>query len=288
MDMDRRLRPGEAHDLGELVGCHREQAVRRHAEDEPLRRRARRKRIDEMREAVERVHEAPLGRAGRAAAEASVRVEHRQQCERDAGRARGIRDALRELGRIGVGIARRIVVHVVELRHRAVACLDHLHVHLRGDRLDGIGIETIEKGIHGPTPRPERIVAIGRWLPRATAQGALEGMRVDIGHGRNERSRNMLAGAIDDAGRDTRYRATAIDVHRDIARPSRGQQCRRREQPHGALAATRTTSTRAIAMDRRHAKSSRLAPAGPVAISRVLPSPLKAAPDTSRARRDRR
>ena len=158
-------------------------------------------RRDEARIRVERVHEPPLARGGRRAAESGVRVEDRQQRERDAGRRGGGDDPARELRRIGVGLALRIVMHVVEFGDRRVAGLQHLDIRLRGDRLERVGVDPVEKRVHRLPPRPEAVAVRAR-APGAPGDRALERVRMQVRHSRQQRAGHAFRAVGLARGRD--------------------------------------------------------------------------------------
>ena len=116
----------QAHDLppappaSPRAGC----AARRRARSHVAARASRASVVDELRERVGRVHEAPLSRRRRRAAESGVRVEHRQQRERDA-RSRCAAATMRSASSAGsaYGLPARIVMHVVEFGDARVARL---------------------------------------------------------------------------------------------------------------------------------------------------------------------
>src|SRR3546814_7992812 len=92
--------------------------------------------------------EAQLPTLKRAAVKPAMAVEHRQQGQPDAaGLARG-KNALCYLGRVGIGQATGLVVQIVELCRCGKSGQRHIHLHVRGYRLDIIGGEQLEKAVH--------------------------------------------------------------------------------------------------------------------------------------------
>ena len=87
----------QAHDFASSSGRDRSQAVRGDAEDVTARLRGACERVEELLERVHAVHETPLQRRRRGAAEVAVGVEDRQQREPDLRGFRGADDAPCEL-----------------------------------------------------------------------------------------------------------------------------------------------------------------------------------------------
>ena len=169
---------------------------------------------------------------GGGAAEAAMRVEDRQQGERDAGLGRGRRDRRRHLGGLGVGAPVGVVVQVVELADTGEARLQHLHEGQRGDRLEIVGCEPLDEAVHRVAPGPE-IVAPGAARrfgePR---HGALEGVAVEIGQTRQPDRMARVARLCRRAGLD-RGDAPARECHPHLVRPAVRQQRRLEPQCHG-------------------------------------------------------
>ncbi|MND60937.1 hypothetical protein D3C80_521780 [compost metagenome] len=169
------------------------------------------------------VDEAPLPVIRGLAAEACVAVQHRQQGQANAAVGRGRADAAGQLGRVGVGLAGLVVVHVVEFGHRGVAGLEHLDVQLAGDDLQLLRADLADQAVHQVAPGPETVVGVAGDF-RQPCHGALEGMRVQVGHAGQQRAGQPL-GAF---GRGTRFDAGHMaitgDLDADMAGPARGQQ----------------------------------------------------------------
>ena len=116
---------------------------------------------------------------------AAKSVEDRKVGEADPGLGNGGKDPLRGFSDVVVGPAARTVVDVVELGDRGVAGLQHLDIDQRGDRLDLLGREHVEKAVHQFPPAPEIVVGSGAVL-RHSGHGALEGVAVEIGRRRKQ------------------------------------------------------------------------------------------------------
>ena len=119
-------------------------------------------------------------------------VEHRQQGQADAAGTRRRGDAGRQLGTVGIGLSRRIMVQIVEFGQRGKAALDHLHHGIGADRLHALGRQPVQETIHDLPPGPERI------RRRATRLGqprhaALEGVAVQVGHAGQRNAGNAFA-----------------------------------------------------------------------------------------------
>ncbi len=146
--------------------------------------------------------------------------------------ARGrVDDPARELGRIGVRLSLGIVMNVMEFGHARVARLQHLDVCLRCDCRERVGIDAVEERVHRGAPRPER-VAVGACAARATGDRALERVRVQIRHARNQRSVDALGSLGRCAGLHGNDHAARIDVDPHVASPSVRRQRVLGEQTH--------------------------------------------------------
>ena len=167
--------------------------------------------------------ETPLCGRQRPVAETAVRIQHRQQRERDARSAGTRHDAMGELGPVGIGLAVAIVVQVVEFRDRGVAVLQHLDVQVRADRLDVLGLDEAHQPVHLLAPGPEVVGRVAAQLGQARHR-ALERMRVDVGHAREHEAVGNRMAARGLAGLDTRERAGVVPFEEHVARPARGQQ----------------------------------------------------------------
>ena len=113
-------------------------------------------------EALEIVDESPLAVVRRRAAEAGMRIEHRQQRQPDAGLASRRGDPLGHLGDVGIGLPVAVVVQIVELADAGEAGLQHLDIELRGDRLDLVRRHRQREAVHHLAPAPEAVGRTGR------------------------------------------------------------------------------------------------------------------------------
>ncbi len=227
---DRRTGRGEPDHLVQLLRRHGAQAVRGDAEHEAAGLRAARERVVELLERIGAVHEATLQRRDRLPAEVAVRIEHGQQRHREARGFRRADDAPCELRGIRVRPAVQIVMHVMEFGDRRVARLRHLDVGLRGDRLERVGVDAIDRRVHRLAPRPERVLVLRRRRAGATGDRALECMRMQVRHRRDDRPLQALARGIAGAALDALDAAGVVDDERDIRGPPVVEQRGRRQQ----------------------------------------------------------
>ncbi len=143
-------------------------------------------------------------------AEASVSLKDREQRHGDARAFGGSEDPSRHLGRIGVATAVRCVMDAMELRHRRVSGLEHLHLRQRRDRLEIVGIERVREPEQA-TPRRVR----HRWLGTdlgvllVTGERAQERLTVRVGHARDREAVHGLARLV--AGTRRRHVADRHD-----------------------------------------------------------------------------
>ncbi len=171
----------------QAVGRHGAQGMRREAQHAALRAHHGREALEQREHVVGAVQETPLALARRLAAEAAGLVEHRQQRDADAGTPCRAQQRERHLGVVGIGAAAFGVVQVMELAHRRVARLQHLHVEPGGDRLQRRGRHARGEAVHQVAPAPERVVAGSAELGQA-GEGALEGMGMQVGQARQQRT----------------------------------------------------------------------------------------------------
>ena len=157
--------------------------MRRHAELETMFEGGGFRAPGEIEKAIERVRKPALSVRRRRAAEAGRAVEHRQQCQADAGCACGGDDALRQFGRIVIGLSVRGVMQVMEFRDAGKAGFQHFDKSEGGDRLDVVGRQQPEKVVHDLAPCPEIVFAVAAALGE-TRHSALERMRMKIGQAR--------------------------------------------------------------------------------------------------------
>ncbi|MCY1420097.1 hypothetical protein D9M71_357090 [compost metagenome] len=166
------------------------------------------------------VDEAPLPVVRRLAAKACMAVQHRQQGQADAAVGCGRADASRQLGRVGVGLAGLVVVHVVELRHRGITGLGHLDVQLAGDDLKLLWADLPDQAVHQVSPGPETVVGVAGNF-RQACHGALESVRVQVGHAGQQRAGQALGVFGRSARLDAGHTAIAGDLDTHMAGPAR-------------------------------------------------------------------
>ena len=184
VDMHRAGLVAGSHDLGDLLRGDRAQGVK--AQPQALRRllgEQRRQLRVQVQVLLGAVDEATLPVIGRLPAETRVAVQHRQQGQADAGVGGGLADAQRQFGRVGIGLALGVMVHVMEFGHRGVAGLEHLDVQLARDDAQLLGADPAHQPIHQLAPGPEAIVGVAGHF-RQAGHGALEGVRVQVRHAR--------------------------------------------------------------------------------------------------------
>ncbi len=103
---------------------------------------------------------------------------------------------------VGLVVRRAIglMVEVVKLTDRGDSGRHHLAIGGQGQRVVGVGIESFGNGVHLLAPGPERAP-----LPlRATAQSAMERMRVAVGEAREAQTRDVDPGEVVGVGSDRR------------------------------------------------------------------------------------
>jgi len=224
----------ELHDGGELRRRHRAQAVRRDADLRPGQAAHRHAALlEDAGEALGVADEAQLAGGGCRAAEAAVRVEHRQQRKSDAAVGGGRGDAPGELAAGGERGAAAIVVQVVELADVGEAALEHLRVAQRGQRLEFIGTDALDETVHELAPAPEAVGAGAAPLGEA-GEAALEGVTVNVGQPRQSDRVALIARLRGNLARDAGDRGAAVlDAH--VPRPARGQQRRLKPQARHGL-----------------------------------------------------
>ena len=113
------------------------------------------------------------------------------------------------------------MVQIVKLGDAGVTRLEHLDIKLRGDSFVVFGRDAREKAVHQFAPCPEIIVARAAFLgePR---HGALEGMRMHIGHARQQRTGHHFRALGRGIGVYFAYQAVVADVDQHIAAPAGG------------------------------------------------------------------
>jgi hypothetical protein len=228
----------QRHEIGDRLGRHRPQGMRRHADPAIVRQRLQHRGRGGVQpgEAVAVGAEADLPGAERAAVAAAELVMHRQEREPDPGPRRGGGDPPGHLGRVVVGPAAGAVVQVVEFDVGRIARLQHLHLHEGGDRLDMVGRQPVEKAEHQLAPGPERVARIRPPPFGQPRHRPLEGVAVGV--------RRRGKKDVDDMVRGPRHaRLNRRDPPRSVQRDPhifgpacpgqglRGPECRHRRSP---------------------------------------------------------
>jgi hypothetical protein len=75
----------------------------------------------------------------------------------------------------------------VEFSHRGVTGLEHFDVQLTGDHAELLRADFSDEAIHQVAPGPETVVGIASHF-RQSRHGALEGVGVQVGHARQQRT----------------------------------------------------------------------------------------------------
>jgi hypothetical protein len=224
---------GRVHQLGEHEGVDGAHRMRRDAEAQ---RRVREVEVAQLGHQLQDERgiaaEAALRRRKRAIAERAVRIQHRHQREGDAGVRRGGEDAMGHLGAVGIGLALPVAVDVVELAHGRIAVLQHLDVEVPRDRFDVLGLEVRDQAIHLLAPGPEVVGGMPAEF-REARHGALERVRVDVGHAGKHGARRRRRRAARLSRLRTREHAALVPFEQHVARPSvREQRVRCEEGRH--------------------------------------------------------
>jgi hypothetical protein len=126
------------------------------------------------------VTKALLAAGQRAPIETAAHVQHRQQGQADAGFARGGGERVGHRRRHGIWPAVGRMVQVMELADRGVTGFEHLHVQLRGHRVQRVRIEARREPVHRLAPGPEAILGMGLAFGQARHR-ALERVRMQVG-----------------------------------------------------------------------------------------------------------
>src|SRR3954470_1080408 len=190
-------------------------------------------RFYQRRELIYRADEAALPRSWWSAAEVGMGIEHRKQCETYAGTCRSRGNSFRQLAGIIVGYAGWRVVQVVEFSRAGKSPLQHLRISKRSDRLDLIGIESIEETVHHLTPRPE-IVAGGSAHFSQPCHASLEPMTVHIAQaGYGNRVPLVIGVGLDTCFHPPNRPASEMQPH--ALYPTPRQQCGLKPERHGQI-----------------------------------------------------
>jgi hypothetical protein len=136
----------------------------------------------------ERDVQARIGEASlcslRRLASGSPGVDYAKQRDAQADVARSGNHGIGQDGAVGVGHAAGLVMHVVELPHRAHPAAIELAVGDAGDREDRLRGELVGETVHRRAPRPEIIDARRSRPLGVAAESALEGVGMRRGKGR--------------------------------------------------------------------------------------------------------
>ena len=149
----------------------------------------------------------------------------RQQCQADAGLTGGCRDALCHLRQIVIRRAVRLMVEIVELHIGGITCFQHFHLHQRRDRLDMVGRQAVEEAVHQLPPCPEGIGSIAAAHFGQARHGALKGVAVGIGRGRQQYAGPISTGRLRLACSEKLDGAVRADFDRNGLCPTVFQQC---------------------------------------------------------------
>ncbi len=155
---------------------------------------------------------------GGAGAEAAVHIQDGQEGHGDSdfpGRGDATQPHLRRL-RIGRSV--RVVVQVVELGHRGVAGLLHLHVGECRNGLESLRVDLADHSIHQLAPAHEVATAASRFSQ--TGQQALMRMGVCIGHARYGNAAYSWRVPIRRSGFQACDHAERVDFHQDVPTPT--------------------------------------------------------------------
>jgi hypothetical protein len=163
----------------------------------------------------------------------------------------GARCASRSSARSAFGL----VVDVMELADRGVACGQHLDVQMARDRLCLLGGQARHEPVHELAPGPEVVVRRAAHLGQP-GHRALERVRMHIGHSRQRRSGERLRAVPGCALLDGREVALRVDRDRNVVYPAAGQERRRREVARHAVSVNLSTIARRCGRTRA-ARSSR-------------------------------
>ena len=168
----------------------------------------------------------PVGRCP--APEAAGLVQHGQQRQADAGTYSRLDQTTRQRRIVGVGQAIAVMVHVMEFADRRVARLEHLDVERSGDVAQLIRRQHAGESVHQLAPAPEAVVFSARVKAtefRQPGKCALEGVRVQVGHARQQRaSSDRHAGRRGAGGPHGAQAAMFVPLQQHVACPSSRQQ----------------------------------------------------------------
>ena len=163
--------------------------------------------------------------------EAGALVQHRQQCQADAGGLRGLRQRAAHGQLVGVGGAIGLVVQVVELADLRVAAGQQLGVQVRGHGLQLLGRDAQGHPVHAVAPAPEVVVRAVAPLAEAHER-ALEGVAVGVDQARQHRASDALGlRGRRGAGRDGGPAALGVHLQQHRVGPGAAHPGAGRPQP---------------------------------------------------------
>ncbi len=222
VNMDRAAGRRRRDDRVHFIRCRRPQRMEGAAEHHPLVGAGTGQIRQEVEIGLDCMEKAPLAGLRRLAAEIGMSIEHRQQCQADAGAPRRRQDPLGHFGPIGIGLPIDAVMQIVEFRDGAEAAFHQLDEELGGDRLDILGRELADGAIHLLPPGPEAVIAAAAHLGQ-TGHGALESVGMQIGQGWDRRSAQDLGVLRRRSGPDIGDQAAPVDVYGDAGYPAARQ-----------------------------------------------------------------
>ena len=165
---------------------------------------------------VEGRAEMALACARRQTPEAALLVQHREERHGDAARASARQHGVAHRHRVViVEAAVASFVEVMEFRDRGEASLQHFHRELGGDGGDIRWREPRDEVVHGGAPCPE-IVGGGAGALREPDDGALEGMRMEVGRAGNDEPSERQISRLDATRRGGDDHAAGIDLDDDV------------------------------------------------------------------------
>ena len=179
-------------------------------------------RVEHPRELLGVGDETALAGGRREPAEIAVGIENRQQRQPDAGAVGCGTNPFRHLDRVGVRLARGIVMQVVKFGHRRVAGFQHFDVKPGRDRFHVVRRQSRQKAIHQLPPRPEA-VAFGTGPLRKPGHRPLEGVRVQVRHAGNDRAVQAFGSDVGHVRRDAGDHAVVADDDQHVVGPARRQ-----------------------------------------------------------------
>ncbi|MNR37805.1 hypothetical protein D3C85_1558590 [compost metagenome] len=111
----------------------------------------------------------------------------------------------------------------MEFGDRGVAGLEHFDVQLTGDDLQLFRADLADQAIHQLAPGPEAVVRVAGHF-REPGHGALEGVRVQVGHAWQQRTGQAFGVFGRGVGLDAGQQAVSADLDSDVFGPACRQQ----------------------------------------------------------------